>query len=318
VIWLTRRLLPPGIAALGLLLVLLLAACGGGSSPFATPSVSPTSSGGHSLARSPTIASPTATPIDALYVVQAGDTLGVIAARFGVSLDVLMQANAITDPASLQVGEVLTIPGVSVTPEPAPTASASPADTSSPGSLLQLVDKQHPLPADYVPPDLVAVPGGYAAPGYNSTMNATALDAFERMLHSASAAGYDIRVVSGYRSYADQQFTYDYWVGQLGQAGADRVSAKPGYSEHQLGMTADLGSADFGWALTDTFGATPDGQWLAAHAVEYGVVLSYPQGKEATTGYAYEPWHFRYIGTQSAAEYEATGLTLNQYLATIQ
>ena len=80
-------------------------------------------------------------------------------------------------------------------------------------------------------------------------------------------------------------------------------------------MTADLGSADFGWALTDTFGATPDGQWLAAHAVEYGFVLSYPQGKEATTGYAYEPWHFRYIGTQSAAEYEASGLTLNQYLA---
>jgi D-alanyl-D-alanine carboxypeptidase len=135
------------------------------------------------------------------------------------------------------------------------------------------------------------------------------------MLDSASVAGYDIRVVSGYRSYADQQFTYDYWVGQLGQAEADRVSARPGYSEHQLGMTADLGSADFGWDLTDTFGATPDGQWLAVHAAEYGFVLSYPQGKEATTGYAYEPWHFRYIGTQFAAEYEASGLTLNQYLA---
>jgi D-alanyl-D-alanine carboxypeptidase len=259
---------------------------------------------------SPTVASATATPVDALYVVQAGDTLGAIAAQFGVSLDVLIQANGITDPASLPVGQVLTVPGVSVTPQPTAT------DTPIPDvSLLQLVDKQHPLHADYVPAQLVAVPGGYAAPGYNSTMNSTALAALERMLDGASSAGYDIRVVSGYRSYADQQYTYDYWVGQLGQAEGDRVSAKPGYSEHQLGMTADLGSADFGWALTDTFGATPDGQWLAANAVEYGFVLSYPQGKEATTGYAYEPWHFRYIGTQPAAEYEASGLTLNQYLA---
>ncbi|MDP9181050.1 MAG: D-alanyl-D-alanine carboxypeptidase family protein [Chloroflexota bacterium] len=311
----TRRLLPAGIAAPVLLLAVLLAACGGGSSPSATPSVGAASSGGGSVSPSPPIASPTATPIDALYVVQAGDTLDAIAARFGVSLGVLMQANSITDPASLQVGQVLTIPGVSLTPAPAPTASASPGDTPSPVSLIQLVDKQHPLPADYVPPSLVVVPGPYAAPGYNSTMNTTALDALERMLDGASTAGYDIRVVSGYRSYADQQYTYDYWVGQLGQAEADRVSAKPGYSEHQLGMTADLGSADFGWALTDTFGATPDGQWLAGHAVEYGFVLSYPQGKEATTGYAYEPWHFRYIGTQSAAEYAASGLTLNQYLA---
>ena len=226
-----------------------------------------------------------------------------------------MQANAITDPATLHVGDVLTIPGLSVTPAPAPTTSASPAATPAPLSLLQLVDKQHPLPADYVPPDLVAVPGAYAAPGYNSTMNATALDALERMLDGASAAGYDIRVVSGYRSYADQQYTYDYWVGQLGQAEADRVSARPGYSEHQLGMTADLGSGP-NWDLTDTFGATPDGQWLAAHAEEYGFVLSYPQGKETTTGYAYEPWHFRYLGMDAAAAYGASGLTLNQYLAT--
>ncbi len=314
-IWRTRRLLPPGIAALGLFLAVLLAGCGGGSVPFATPSVNPTASGGHILTPSPTVASPTATPIDALYVVQDGDTLGAIAARFGISLDVLMQANANADPASLQVGQVLTIPGVTVTAAPAPTGSASPAATPSPVSLLQLVDKQHPLPADYVPPDIIAVPGAYAAPGYNSTMDGTALGALQRMLDGASAAGYDIRVVSGYRSYADQQYTYDYWVGQLGQAAADRVSAKPGYSEHQLGTTADLGSADFGWGLTDTFGATPDGQWLASHASEYGFVLSYPQGKEATTGYAYEPWHFRYLGTGAAAAYGASGLTLNQYLA---
>jgi D-alanyl-D-alanine carboxypeptidase len=312
----TRRLLPPGIVAPVLLLAVLLAACGG-SYPFDTPTVSPTSSGGHRLTVTPSVHSPTPTPVDALYVVQAGDTLGAIADGFGVSLDVLMQANGITDPATLQVGDVLTIPGVSVTPQPTATATPGAGDgTPIPDiSLLQLVDKQHPLPSGYAPPNVVAVPGSYSAPGYNSTMNATALDALERMLDGANAAGYDIRVVSGYRSYADQQYTYNYWVSQLGQEEADRVSARPGYSEHQLGTTADVGSADFGWDLTDTFGATPDGQWLDTHCTEYGFVLSYPEGKEAITGYAYEPWHFRYLGTTAAADYAASALTLNQYLA---
>jgi D-alanyl-D-alanine carboxypeptidase len=312
----TRRLLHPGIVAPVLLLAVLLAACGG-SYPFDTPTVSPASSGGHRLTLTPSIHSPTPTPLEALYVVQDGDTLGAIADSYGVSLDVLMQANGITDPTTLQVGDVLTIPGVSVTPKPTATATAG-AGSQTPipdVSLLQLVDKQHPLPSAYEPPDIVAVPGPYSAPGDSSTMNATALTALESMLDSANTDGYDIRVVSGYRSYADQQNTYNYWVSTLGREEADRVSAKPGYSEHQLGMTADLGSADFGWDLTDTFGATPDGQWLGAHCTEYGFVLSYPEGKEAITGYAYEPWHFRYIGATAAADYAASGLTLNQYLA---
>jgi D-alanyl-D-alanine carboxypeptidase len=306
----TRRLLPRGIVAPVLLLAVLLAACGG-SSAF-TPTVDPTSSAGHTA--TPVAHSATPTPLDALYVVQDGDTLTAIADRYGVSLDALMQANGITDASTLRVGDVLTIPGVSVTPQP--TGTAPPAqDTPFPAvSLLQLVDKQHPLPSGYEPPDIVAVPGPYSAPGYSSTMNYTALTALEIMLDAANNAGYDIRVVSGYRSYADQQYTYNYWVGQLGQEQADRVSARPGYSEHQLGMTADLGSADFGWDLTDTFGATPDGRWLSAHCTEYGFVLSFPEGKEDPTGYAYEPWHFRYIGT-AAADYAASGLTLNQYLA---
>jgi D-alanyl-D-alanine carboxypeptidase len=81
-----------------------------------------------------------------------------------------------------------------------------------------------------------------------------------------------------------------------------------------LGTTADLGSADFGWDLTAGFGATAAGQWLAANAVTYGFVMSYPDGKEAITGYEYEPWHFRYIGAEQAQAWQASGLTLNQFL----
>lgn len=254
-------------------------------------------------------------------MVQDGNTLAGIAEQFGVTVDALMQANSIADPDSLRVGDVLTIPGVTVTPilsTEAPTET--PATTDPPASevtTLQLVDKQHALPADYVPLNLTPVPAAYVAPGYSATMNATALEAMQQMLDGAQAQGYDMRVVSGYRSYADQQYTYNYWVQQLGQEEADRVSARPGHSEHQLGTTADLGSAAFGWDLREDFGATPEGHWLDANGATYGFVVSYPQGKEATTGYAYEPWHLRYVGPDVAAAYEASGLTLNQYLATL-
>lgn len=251
-----------------------------------------------------------------------GDTLAGIADRFGVTIDALMQANVITDPDSLQVGDVLTIPGVTVTPIPATDVpTETPAASDPPASdvtTLQLVDKQHALPSDYVPPDLAPVPAAYVAPGYGATLNETALAALQQMLDSAHALGYDVRVVSGYRSYADQQYTFDYWVRQLGEVEVERVSARPGKSEHQLGTTADLGSAAFGWDLREEFGSTPEGQWLEAHSPEYGFALSYPNGKEDITGYAYEPWHFRYIGDEAAAAYAASALTLNQYLAMLQ
>jgi D-alanyl-D-alanine carboxypeptidase len=128
------------------------------------------------------------------------------------------------------------------------------------------------------------------------------------------ASGLGIKVVSGYRSYSEQVNTFNYWVSVLGYDEAVRVSAMAGHSEHQLGSTVDLGTADYGWGLTEGFGATPAGVWLAANAHTYGFALSYPDGAEAATGYAYEPWHFRYIGVSEAAAWKASGQTLNQYL----
>ena len=307
----------PRLALLALFaFCIFLTACGD-SLPVPSLSASPTASGQKS-SPSPT---PKASAVEALYVVQAGDTLAGIADQFGVTVDALMRANSIADPDSLQVGRVLTIPGVTVTPIPGSSApSETPTATDPPSAevtTLQLVDKQHALPSDYVPPDLTPVPAAYVAPGYSATLNATALAALQRMLDAAEGLGYDVRVVSGYRSYADQQYTYNYWVQQLGEAEADRVSARPGRSEHQLGTTADLGSASFGWDLRDEFGSTPEGQWLEANGPTYGFVVSYPQGKEDITGYAYEPWHLRYIGADDAAAYTASGLTLNQYLAAL-
>ncbi len=217
------------------------------------------------------------------------------------------------------------------TPTPSPSAAATaaandteppsetqpPAETDLPAAgvtILSPVDKDHALPAGYVPPGLAAVPGAYLAPGFPGELRQEAVDALVLMLDDADAAGHDIRARSAYRSYATQESTFNYWVSAKGYDEAVRISAMAGHSEHQLGTTADLTSPEVGWDLLESFGGTAAGQWLAANAHDYGFALSYPDGAEATTGYAYEPWHFRYLGTAEAQAWNASGLTLNQYL----
>ena len=181
--------------------------------------------------------------------------------------------------------------------------------------MLTVVDKQRGLPAEFVPPDLVAVAEELAAPGFGGlVLRAEAAGALSRMLSAAAADGHDMRVRSAYRSYAEQERTFAYWVSVLGQAEARRVSAEAGHSEHQLGTAADLTTADVGYALSEAFGDAPAGRWLAANAHIYGFALSYPPGAEDVTGYAYEPWHYRYIGTDHAQAWRASGLTLVEYL----
>ncbi len=215
-------------------------------------------------------------------------------------------------PSAASTATATTTPNDTAGPttEP-PPANAPPAANLT---ILSPVDKDHALPADYVPPGLAAIPGAYLAPGFSGELRQEAVDALVRMLDDADTAGHDIRARSAYRSYATQESTFNYWVGVLGYDAAVRVSAIAGHSEHQLGTTADLTSPEVGWDLLESFGQTAAGQWLAANAHDYGFALSYPAGAEATTGYSYEPWHFRYIGTTEAQEWNASGLTLNQYL----
>jgi D-alanyl-D-alanine carboxypeptidase len=245
--------------------------------------------------------------------VQEGDTLGAIAARYGVSVEAIAAANGIADPASIQVGQVLVVPG-GEEPDPTQPPATGGQTPNSEVTLLQLVDKQHALPSSYVPPGLQSVPSAYRAPVFSGSLRVEALSALQTMLDGAEAVGYDIGVVSAYRSYSQQEATFQYWVDTLGYDEAVRVSAMAGHSEHQLGTTVDLSTAEAGWALEESFGGTAAGEWMAAHAHEYGFALSYPAGTEAVTGYAYEPWHFRYIGEGSASEWKASGLTLNKYL----
>ncbi|MCZ2110475.1 MAG: M15 family metallopeptidase [Dehalococcoidia bacterium] len=178
------------------------------------------------------------------------------------------------------------------------------------GDTQAPVDKQHRLPADCVPSGLVQLPAAISAQGAQYLKAETA-NAIADLFDAARKAGFNLAVNSGYRSYQNQVDTYNYWVRTSGQAYADRTSAKPGHSEHQLGTTADVGYE--GHFLED-FTGTPAAAWLRENSWKFGFIVSYPEGKEAITGYAPEAWHIRFVGKDVAAKVHSSGLTLHEYL----
>jgi D-alanyl-D-alanine carboxypeptidase len=162
--------------------------------------------------------------------------------------------------------------------------------------LRWLVDKTHPLPNGYEPDDLVELTGGaYLINRTGLMLRPDAADALAAMAAAAQADGITLLVSSTYRSYDYQAEVYARTVRQDGQEEADRISAHPGYSQHQTGLAMDLGSID------DTFAQTPAGHWMLANAARFGWSLSFPPGYEAITGYVWESWHYRYVGPELAA-----------------
>ena len=191
----------------------------------------------------------------------------------------------------------------------APTTDANGAIVVTCGDILAPLDKQHRLERGCTPPDLQALPAEFASG--TQRMRSEARGAILELFAGAREAGYALYVNSSFRSFEEQSATYDYWVNLYGKDYADRTSARPGHSEHQLGTTADIGWS--GCELECTVG-TPEARWIAANAFRYGFIVSYPEGKESITGYAYEPWHVRYVGKSVALEVQNSGLTLHEFL----
>jgi LAS superfamily LD-carboxypeptidase LdcB len=135
------------------------------------------------------------------------------------------------------------------------------------------------------------------------------------MFAAAARSGITLRLGSAYRSEALQNQLYWGYVAQYGQATADTISSRPGYSDHQTGLAADISDHDGATYLTQAMEYTPEGIWLRDHAHEYGFIMRYPEGKEAVTGYAYQPWHYRYIGKDVAKAIHEAGenYTLEEY-----
>ncbi|MFA6386498.1 MAG: CapA family protein [Candidatus Paceibacterota bacterium] len=139
-------------------------------------------------------------------------------------------------------------------------------------------------------------------------------DSFEDMAESALKDGYKIKISSGFRSYEIQNDLFKNSIKNNG--GSTSISvAKPGYSEHQLGTTADITGASINYSsAVDNFDNTPEDLWLKSNAYLYGFVQSYPLDKESITGYMYEPWHYRYVGVNNAKEIMRSGQTINEFL----
>lgn len=135
-----------------------------------------------------------------------------------------------------------------------------------------------------------------------------AADALDQMAVALDEAGAgELGMNNGYRSYRLQVDTYSGHVASRGQRAADQFSARPGYSEHQTGLAMDVVSCAEGCGEIGAFGGTPESDWIAAHAWEYGFIVRYEDGATGTTGYVPEPWHLRYIGTGLAAAYHEGG-----------
>lgn len=188
--------------------------------------------------------------------------------------------------------------------------------TTDPTSLWVIVNKQHPLnPQTYNPNDLIFPNVSLRIPGAEQMkMRKEAAAALEQMFQDASSAGFKLQITTAYRGYSYQKTLYDNYVAEQGKAIADTQSARPGYSEHQTGWAVDIRPQSGKCYLEACFGDMEEGKWLAAHAYQYGFILRYPESKTNITGYTYEPWHFRYVGKELAAEmHKQNILTLEEF-----
>ena len=154
-----------------------------------------------------------------------------------------------------------------------------------------IVNKTYPLPADFNP-------GG---------LSEEFMDAFYQMQSDAELDGIELWIQSGYRSYYTQEAIYNNYVSMDGQEKADSYSSRPGHSEHQSGLAADINNPD------EAFNGTEAAEWLKNNCYKYGFIIRFPEGKEAYTGYIYESWHVRYVGKEWAKKITESGKSLEEY-----
>jgi D-alanyl-D-alanine carboxypeptidase len=177
------------------------------------------------------------------------------------------------------------------------------------------LDATYRLPSDYVPPDLVRTRGIADLTG-TFRVRRVAYDDLAALADAARAADVPIDLTSAFRSYAEQQAVHDFYVDLAGPAKGILLAARPGHSEHQLGTAIDVKA--LGGRSPQSFAdwtSTRTGAWLRDNAWRYGWVMSYPKkGSPARSCYAYEPWHYRYVGRDVAEAVHASGRSLREYL----
>ncbi len=189
---------------------------------------------------------------------------------------------------------------------PQPAFNKSQYSTVDPNSIWVVVNKPHPLsPTSFQPTDLTSVGGQLVSAKIAPSLNT--------LIAGAKTEGVSLRVVSGFRSYNYQTNLYNSYVASDGQSAADTYSARPGHSEHQTGLAADIGGVH-GCDVEQCFGSTPEGKWLSENAEQYGFIIRYTEAKQSVTGYQAEAWHLRYVGVDLVSEMKKQGVsTLEEF-----
>ncbi len=189
--------------------------------------------------------------------------------------------------------------------------STSEVDMTYPGDGTPLlVNKQNPIPEEY-DPTLEETIGGYY-------FREDGVEALEEMIDAAADDGITLTIISAYRSNERQTTNYNNRVDQYISEGKTEAEAKeltemfiapPGTSEHTLGLAVDFNS------LYQSFEGTKEYEWLIENCAEFGFILRYPKDKVAVTGFSFEPWHYRFVGTNHSIEIMERGICLEEYLA---
>lgn len=182
-------------------------------------------------------------------------------------------------------------------------------------SNMLLVNKEFGLPKDYVPSDLVVANVAFSQGVAESKkqMRADAAHALEDMFSAALKDGIELLGISGYRSYYTQRDIYNRRLKEMGEKHVAKYNAEPGHSEHQTGLAMDVGCPGC-TDLSERFARTDAYLWMQQNAHLYGFIIRYPKGGEDETGYAFEPWHLRYVGSEAPA-IRNSGMTLESYYA---
>lgn len=183
-------------------------------------------------------------------------------------------------------------------------------DKNVDGTLF-LVNRQHSLNERYVPDPLRKT----QVYGMSQSMREDAATALEELFKGAKEAGYSLSSVSGYRSYSKQSSIYARKKASTGSVEkADLLVARPGTSEHQLGMAMDIAKRNSS-SLSSAFGETAEGKWVYENCYRYGFIVRYMKGYEDVTGYSYEPWHIRYVGKAQAEAIYQSGVPMETYMS---
>lgn len=174
--------------------------------------------------------------------------------------------------------------------------------------LLMLINKYYKLPSDYEPDDLVNVDPSLG----RGMLRKEVYENYKKLYADALEMGYNLKVVSAYRSYTTQEVVYNRYLNDDPQEIVDTYSARPGHSEHQSGLCLDV--SEPGYSIDD-FYKTEASKWLADNCHKYGFIIRYPEGKTDITGYQGEPWQIRYLGLAVANDVKEKGITYDEYYA---